>query len=268
MTDAGDAEGDAAAAVARARGKRMANWAGVLDVLSGRAASPVATYPRMSLTDVAETLARSPSGTMVVSAHFSRYFLLLDLARSLNLPFVVLTTAEGVAFWEQNRADIPSSVRFASELLASDLRACRARRCALFFMADIVDGDLANAYLPFRGKLRRLSISWARLATRFKLDVFTALAHQHDNGLQVWIDHIPAGEPHAYRLASQVIARFDAVMSHHPADWELEDLFRGGRELPADYDDETARREMILLAQSDMEIRAAVVSLLNQERGN
>lgn len=257
---------DASARRDRARSRRIHNWNTALDIMAGRTHRPTAAYPVLALEEMRRRISASPSGLMIVSAHFSTYFLLLDLAPLLDLPFLVLTSEEGVAFWRENRGSIPSSVQFVSALTPGDLRRCRQRRCVLFCMADFASSGLANAYLPLLGRLHYLTISWAKLATQLACDVYPVIAYHVDERLDVLIDHVPSGEGDAYALATCVIRTLDGFMKVDPGAWELAGLLTESYPMPLDYNLESVRREMLFLAQSDIEIGTALRSALAQGR--
>lgn len=255
-------EDEAAARREHARGRRIHNWNTAFDIMAGRSPRPLAAFPALALEEMRRRIACSSSGLMIVSAHFSTYFLLLDLASLLGLPFLVLTSEEGVAVWRENRASIPSAVRFVSALTPGDLRNCRQRRCVLFCMADFATSGLANAYVPLLGRLHYLTIAWAKIATRLGCDVYPVIAYHRDDRLDVLVDHVPSGEADAYGLATRVIRRLDDFMKIDPDAWELAGLFTESYPTADDYDAEPARREMLLLAQSDVAIRSALRSAL------
>ncbi|PHY18822.1 hypothetical protein [Caulobacter sp. BP25] len=254
--------GDAEARREHARVLRIRNWSTAVDIMAGRKPRPTVCFPAMTLEAMRRGIASSPSGLMIVSAHFSTYFLLLDLATPLGLPFLVLTSQEGVAFWRENRGLIPDAVQFVSALTPRDLRNCRQKRCILFCMADYAASGLANAYAPLLGRLRYLTIAWAKIATRLECDVFPVIAHHVDERLDVLVDHVPGGQHDAYALATRVIRRLDAFMKLDPDAWELASLLIESYPVPDDYGAEPARREMLHLAQSDIGIRSALRSAL------
>lgn len=253
---------DAEARREHARGRRIRNWSTAVDIMAGRTQRPVTGFPALTLEAMRQRIASSRSGVMIVSAHFSTYFLLLDLATLLDLPFLVLTSEEGVAFWRENRGLIPDSVQFVSALAPRDLRNCRQKRCILFCMADFAASGLANAYAPMLGRLHYLTIAWAKIATRLECDIFPVIAHHVDDRLDVLVDHVPGGQHDAYALATQVIRRLDAFMKVDPDAWELASLLIESYPVPDDYGAELARREMLYLAQSDIGIRSALRSAL------
>jgi len=249
---------------ARARARRIENWNAAVERLSGRVVPPITFYPALELDEMRRRIAGSTAPLMIASAHFSTYFLLLNLAPLLALPFIVLTTEEGVAFWRQNSALMPTSVRFVSALSPADLRSVRQRRCVLFCMADVASVGHANAFVPLLGRLRYLTLSWAKAATRLGCDVYPVIAHHKDGCLDVLIDHVPAGETDAYALAAEVIRRLDGFMKVDPSAWELAGLFTESHAMPDDYGSVLARRQMMLLAQGDVGIRSALMSVLSQ----
>jgi hypothetical protein len=249
---------------AAVRDQRVRNWTVAMDVLSGARPRPRRLFPVRPVEEIRARVADSPNGLITLSAHYSTYFLLLDLASELDRDFVVMTSPEGVAMWQANAAVFPSRVRFVSAIGAADLRACQRRACTLFFMADTIVPRLANAYLPFLGRMTRLTLSWARIATRYGFDILPVVAHHRNEALEVRADYLPA-EPgaDAYGLAARALSRIETFMGDDLQPWEHQALFAACPPLPTSYKMASARQELVALAACDLSIRRALMTLLD-----
>lgn len=156
---------------------------------------------------------------MIVSLHYSLYVSLLALPTYLGHNITVFSNGLVDNFLSEAGCSF-SNVQFADKLKRENLRQLRTPGAGLFVMADTLLGREADAYVPFRGKAVRFTISWAVLAKRLGLNVLVALASVKDDQVAVNMDLIAPSSDSPYDLACGVFRRFDEWIGEAHLEWE------------------------------------------------
>ncbi|MEE9272507.1 MAG: hypothetical protein V3U57_04480 [Robiginitomaculum sp.] len=200
--------------------RRKENEKRFIAITSGRSPMPTLKYVGDDLEESLRKIRNNESGTIVVSFHTKSYFLLLQFLLEVNIPCIAITTEALSKRLNHSKYMPPKGLEFSATLGRKELKKCINNECILFIMADVLIDYASNTWIPLQNKCVRYTISWAELAYKLKLNVFTTILKEQNNTATVHLKSFGNFHSSVTQLVYSVFDTFGSFIEKDIIFWE------------------------------------------------
>jgi len=243
----------------------------VREIVKSQSAGLEFRYSNYTPDEMFSYLSKNNKGTIIVSCHTHAYYLLLG-ALDFSPKSVCCIVQDPMV--EELRAlgyPISTKANLQSTLSSKLLSNLIANKEHLFIMGDVLVAETSSRCIVLDNKVARYSVSWARLAAKFDLNVVCLFFKDCGNYAEIELDVVDTDSRKTDVIACNFFDKFDLFIKGQMETWEKQPHFeRHAFPLPPVENKMTAELLAVLsyASQCDLKVAKAVQNLVKARKAS